>query len=174
MSRFYTSLQYLYPALVPGTDWSLQDNRDGAGEFIRTWAPTTPAQPSSATVLSFLTDAQWAQYQTLPQPDALQRTILLDNGTFRFATLDECSIAAPTLRSALSYVFKKVSSDTKLARLRPQFTPIKTLFDMFGENANSGLNKQPELKLLIQNVDVSDDSELTGLKTQMLALLQWT
>ena len=58
-----TTLQYMFPALVPNVDYVLQD--DGAGAFIKKWTNTTITQPT-ATAISNATPAAdlWAAQVT--------------------------------------------------------------------------------------------------------------
>lgn len=59
------TLNYLYPALVAGVDYTLQN--DGKGDYIKSWLSTSVSQPTDAEISAAESSAglsvSWVNYQ---------------------------------------------------------------------------------------------------------------
>lgn len=122
-----------------------------------------------------LTDPQFAEFDAVVRPDpaGFERIVLFDataSPCFYRASLPVCAQLAPTLRWGLMFCFAQISTEAKRARLRPMHASLARLFDDNGDNGGACVN---EAKYMMQNVDVSDDSELTAIKNTMISLPQW-
>jgi hypothetical protein len=129
-------------------------------------APTAGAGQAVVT----LTDQQYADWNALTRPDPQNRIVLFDP-SFRYGSLDESSVVAPTLRAALLYVFWKVSDMNKMAAISATMSQMNYLFARSDDNGGS---IQAAIKQVLQSSDFQSDATLVALQTQALALPQWT
>lgn len=123
-----------------------------------------------------ITDTQYNQLVSLKAAGNPQnRFILYDSETFRFGTLDECSVASPNLRWGLIFLFRKLALQIDRAKLYPLYVTLGGLFDDFGENLEKNTNVRADVKVMIANA-LEDETEaaVTAIQQQMLDLPQWT
>lgn len=124
-----------------------------------------------------LTTGQYADFNTLDRSNANDKPILFSDSnstTFFYGTLDQSSLASPSLQWGLIFLFRKISQPLDRAKLYPLYCTLSVLFKSFGSNCESNATIKSDIKVMIQNALTDEDSsELLGIQAQMLALPQW-